>query len=74
MRAFAVASLLATAWLIPPALAADQPVTRSHGITILGKPALPADFPHFPYVNPTAPKGGEGTIAGQADGSYRSGR
>ena len=63
MRAFAVASLLATAWLIPPALAADQPVTRSHGITILGKPALPADFPHFPYVNPAAPKGGEVSLA-----------
>ncbi len=23
-----------------------------------GEPALPADFPHFPYVNPDAPKGG----------------
>ena len=32
---------------------------RSHGLTILGTPALPPDFPHFPYVNPDAPKGGE---------------
>lgn len=31
----------------------------SHGHTILGTPKLPADFPHFPYVNPDAPKGGE---------------
>jgi len=31
----------------------------THGITILGTPALPPDFKHFPYVNPDAPKGGE---------------
>ena len=23
-----------------------------------GAPALPADFPHMPYANPDAPKGG----------------
>ena len=42
----------------------------SHAITILGTPALPADFPHFPYVNPDAPKGGEVTFAmvGSFDG------
>ena len=44
--------------------------TRSHAITILGTPALPADFPNFPYVNPQAPKGGEITFAmvGSFDG------
>ena len=44
--------------------------TRSHAITILGTPALPADFPYFPYVNPNAPKGGEVTFAmvGSFDG------
>jgi microcin C transport system substrate-binding protein len=47
-----------------PAFASDQPVTRSHGITILGTPALPPDFAHFPYVNPAAPKGGEVSLAG----------
>jgi len=46
-----------------PVRASDQPVTRSHGITILGTPALPPDFPHFPYVNPAAPKGGEVSLA-----------
>ncbi|WP_075216779.1 ABC transporter substrate-binding protein [Mongoliimonas terrestris] len=30
----------------------------SHGIAMHGEPALAADFPHFPYVNPDAPKGG----------------
>ncbi|MBC7800798.1 MAG: ABC transporter substrate-binding protein, partial [Gemmatimonadaceae bacterium] len=41
-----------------------------HALTILGTPALPADFPHFPYVNPAAPKGGEAVFAmvGSFDG------
>ena len=42
-----------------PAATATPGVTRSHAITILGTPALPPDFPYFPYVNPNAPKGGE---------------
>ncbi len=56
--------LLATPALAQPA------VTRSHAITILGTPALPADFPRFPYVNPDAPKGGEAVFAqiGSFDG------
>ena len=29
-----------------------------HGIAMHGVPALPADFTHMPYANPTAPKGG----------------
>jgi microcin C transport system substrate-binding protein len=37
--------------------------TRSNAIAVLGKPRLPPDFPHFPYVNPTAPKGGQVTLA-----------
>jgi len=55
--------------LLLPAAASAQ-VTRSHAITVLGTPALPADFAHFPYVNPDAPKGGEVTFAmvGSFDG------
>ena len=34
-----------------------------YGYTVLGEPALPAGFSHFPYVNPDAPKGGEMTLA-----------
>jgi peptide/nickel transport system substrate-binding protein len=30
----------------------------SHAISMHGEPALAADFEHFPYVNPDAPKGG----------------
>ena len=32
---------------------------RTHAFSVLGTPALPADFRYFPYVNPEAPKGGE---------------
>jgi len=53
----------------PPARAADtEPTTRSHAVSMLGKPKLPADFPYFPYVNPNAPKGGE--MALSAIGSF----
>jgi microcin C transport system substrate-binding protein len=52
-----------------PALA-DGPVTRSNAIAVLAKPALPPDFPHFPYVDPNAPKGGEVTLA--SIGTYDS--
>ena len=37
-----------------PALAADP----AHGLAMHGQPALAANFPHLPYVDPQAPKGG----------------
>ena len=43
---------------------------RLHAVSLLGEPALPADFPHWPWVNPAAPKGGE--IALTALGSFDS--
>ncbi|MEK1862522.1 MAG: ABC transporter substrate-binding protein, partial [Rhizobium leguminosarum] len=30
-----------------------------HGIAMHGEPALPADYKHFPYVNPDVKKGGK---------------
>ncbi len=48
------AALLCTA-LLAFGAAADQ--TR-HGIAMHGEPALAAGFPHLPYANPDAPKGG----------------
>lgn len=48
----------------------DQAVTVSNGLTVLGKPQLPANFPYFPYVNPEAPKGGTVTLS--AVGSFDS--
>jgi len=49
-----VLSLLG-ALLIGTLPAAAEP---KHAIAMHGEPALPADFQHFPYVNPDAPKGG----------------
>lgn len=42
---------------------ADDAITWTHGIAMHGEPDLPADFTHFPYVNPDAPKGGRFTRA-----------
>ncbi len=41
--------------LLSPEIAVAQPL---HGISMHGTPALPADFRHFPYVNPDVKKGG----------------
>lgn len=45
-------------------------ITRTHAMSLLGEPALPRDFQHWPWVNPNAPKGGE--IVLSALGSYDS--
>jgi microcin C transport system substrate-binding protein len=47
-----------------------QEAIRTHGLALVGTPALPADFPHFPYVNPNAPKGGE--VSQAAIGTFDS--
>ena len=47
-----------------------ETVITSHGISTFGDLKLPADFPHLPYVNPDAPKGGE--ISQWAPGSFNS--
>ena len=39
-------------------LGAHASAEPTHAIAMHGKPALPADFKHLPYVNPDAPKGG----------------
>jgi peptide/nickel transport system substrate-binding protein len=51
---FLAASALAASLLAVPGAQAE-PV---HAIAMHGEPALPADFAHFPYVDPDAPKGG----------------
>jgi microcin C transport system substrate-binding protein len=44
--------------------------TPVHGLSLLGAPQLPANFTHFPYVNPDAPKGGDLVLS--AVGSFDS--
>lgn len=39
-----------------------QEVIKSHGYSFFGDLKYPADYPHFDYVNPDAPKGGEISI------------
>jgi peptide/nickel transport system substrate-binding protein len=49
------------AWLLACAALVGMPQARAsedHAIAMHGAPALPADFTHFGYANPAAPKGG----------------
>ncbi len=65
--ATAMLALSGVGGLTPAFAAPDEWV---HGSALTGTPGLAAGFPHFPYVNPKAPKGG---IARQAvAGSYDS--
>ena len=63
-RAWPAALLLVAALLFAVRAEADDPVTKpdgtitSHGLSIFGDLKYPADFKHFDYVNPDAPKGG----------------
>lgn len=79
MRRRDLLSLSAALGLAPTGLLAATPAggsaapgqaIRTHALSLLGEPALPADFQHFPWVNPTAPKGGE--ISLTALGSFDS--
>ncbi|MDA5557232.1 extracellular solute-binding protein [Shimia sp. MMG029] len=55
------------------AFASDDEVIRSHGYSFFGDLKYPADYPHFDYVNPNAPKGGQITLSsrGTFDGFNR---
>jgi microcin C transport system substrate-binding protein len=47
-----------TATRFRPAAAASEDAAEVHGISVFGDLKYPADFHHFEYVNPLAPKGG----------------
>jgi microcin C transport system substrate-binding protein len=55
------------------AWANEDEIIRSHGYSFFGDLQYPADYPHFDYVNPNAPKGGTITISsrGSFDGFNR---
>jgi microcin C transport system substrate-binding protein len=53
-----------------PAWGQTAAPVRTHALSLLGEPALPRGFPHWPWVNPDAPKGGE--VAMTALGSFDS--
>jgi peptide/nickel transport system substrate-binding protein len=56
-------SVLFAVLLSGPAVRATQENLQRHAIAMYGEPALPADFPHLPYANPDAPKGGRLALA-----------
>jgi peptide/nickel transport system substrate-binding protein len=62
IRAAMIALALAFFGTLSMAAADDAP-GPSHAIAMHGSPALGADFPHLPYANPDAPKGGKLTLA-----------
>ncbi len=68
----ALTGLALTALVAHGALAqdADSEIISSHGYSYFGDLKYPADFAHFDYVNPDAPKGGE--IALDASGTFDS--
>ncbi|WP_251374082.1 extracellular solute-binding protein [Ponticoccus alexandrii] len=65
MRPWAMGGLLIGATLLAgAAFAQDEAVTEAHGYSYFGELKYPADYQHFDFVNPDAPKGGELVIAG----------
>jgi len=56
LRRFVAAALLLSL-SAAPACAAEG-LEHHHAISLIGTPKYPADFKHFDYVNPDAPKGG----------------
>ena len=69
LTGFAIAALASHAALAQDA-AQDGDIIRSHGYSYFGDLKYPADFAHFDYVNPDAPKGGE--ISLDAAGTFDS--
>ncbi|MGV1014016.1 MAG: extracellular solute-binding protein [Methyloceanibacter sp.] len=57
----AIAAALA-GLLTHPAIAEETPL-RHHALSLIGEPKYPADFTHFDWVNPDAPKGGRVRMA-----------
>ncbi|MBS3786211.1 MAG: ABC transporter substrate-binding protein [Gammaproteobacteria bacterium] len=58
--------LLVTLTVSLPALA------KEHALSLHGTPKYPADFAHFDYVNPNAPKGGTMRLANVAAATFDS--
>jgi peptide/nickel transport system substrate-binding protein len=54
----AAGAVLAAAWTVAVPAAVAAPM---HALAMHGEPAMPADFDHFPFANPAAPKGGRVT-------------
>lgn len=69
-RALLAFAGLSIATLMAQAVWAQDEIITSHGYSFYGDLKYPADYPHFDYVNPDAPKGGE--ISLYAPGTFDS--
>ena len=62
IKTFASLSLLPASRIVAASIAhADERAWR-HGLSLFGAVKYPADFPHFDYVNPDAPKAGRAKL------------
>ncbi len=57
-QAFAIAALTGREFKPGIAVAEEPQKVWRHGLSLFGNVKYPAGFPHFDYVNPSAPKGG----------------
>ncbi|MBU2711606.1 extracellular solute-binding protein [Zooshikella harenae] len=64
--------LLATLLSLVFGVQAEEKIHKSHAITIHGDPKYPADFTHFDFVNPDAPKGGTLRLASISSSGFDS--
>jgi microcin C transport system substrate-binding protein len=59
-RSIGLGCLVAAIGMLPPAAPTRaEDIKPVHGIAMHGAPKYPADFQHFDYVDPDAPKGGD---------------
>jgi microcin C transport system substrate-binding protein len=58
--------VLALALCLVPAFSVSVHAEPRHGLSVFGVLKYPADFKHFDYVNPDAPKGGRASQIGTA--------
>ncbi|WGW03854.1 extracellular solute-binding protein [Tropicibacter oceani] len=58
-RSFAIGALSALVLAFGASMTLAQDTIKAHGVSTFGDLKYGADFPHFDYVNPDAPKGGE---------------
>ncbi len=65
VRLWSAVAATVCAVVLGGAVHADEEGTiiKSHGYSFYGDLTYPADYPHFDYVNPDAPKGGEIAIS-----------
>ena len=67
---FCVAALCTLALTMPTIPRANAEDQQRHALSLIDTPKYPADYKHFGYVNPEAPKGGRARLA--AIGSFDS--